>query len=167
LSQKELIQIANRFAPAFLAVFQIQRYEIAIRRFDIKRIAQNAYAAIADVDAALRFPGVMPDFASRARVNRPDVIGHREIHHAIDDQRRSFNRALIDIGAKDPREAQRVDVTRIDFIQRAVTAPRIIAVIARPPSVGACPTFAGSRLPCANNGAAQRAMKRNVLMNFI
>ena len=51
----ELIQIANRFAPAFLAVFQIQRNQIAIRRFDIKRIAQNAYAAIADVDAACDF----------------------------------------------------------------------------------------------------------------
>src|SRR5262245_30367396 len=121
--EKELIQIANRFAPAFLAVLQIQRDQIAIRRFDIKRIAQNAYAAIADVDASLRFPDVMPDFASRARVNRPDVIGYREIHHAVDDQRRSFNRALIDIGSEDPREAQRVDVTRIDLIQLAVTAP--------------------------------------------
>ena len=62
--EKELIQIANRFAPAFLAVFQIQRNQIAIRCFDIKRIAQNAYAAIADVD---RRPDVTPDFAPRAR----------------------------------------------------------------------------------------------------
>src|SRR5436190_12246733 len=85
----------------------------------------------------------MPDFASRTRVNRPDEIGYGEIHHAVGDQRRSFNRALIDVGAKDPREAQRVDVTRIDLIQRAVTATRIIAVIARPPISRRLPYFSG------------------------
>ena len=77
------------------------------------------------------------------RVNRPDVVGYREIHHAIDDQRRSFNRALIDVGSKDPREAQRVDVTRIDLIQRAVTASRIIAVIRRPRIGGRLSYFSG------------------------
>src|SRR5690242_2198994 len=74
----------------------------------------------------------MPDFASRTCVNRPHMIGYREIHHAVDDQRRSFDRALIDVGAKDPRKAQRVDVCRIDLLERAVTAPRIIAVITCP-----------------------------------
>ena len=51
---------------------------------------------------------------------------------------------MIDIGAKDPRQAQRVDGIRIDLVQRAVTASRIIAVITRPPICRRLPYLGGT-----------------------
>ena len=63
--------------PALFAVLQVQRDEIAVGRFEVQPVSIDADAAIADVDAAFRLPGEVPDFAPGARIHGPDVIGQR------------------------------------------------------------------------------------------
>src|SRR5262249_12715172 len=106
----------------------------------------------ADVIAALGLPEEVPHLASGARVDGPDVIGRREIQHAVQHQRRrldgeaarwSARRAVgafaADDGvggrgveAVDPPQRQVLHVARGDLLQRAEAAPGVVAVIGRP-----------------------------------
>src|SRR5262245_37230994 len=71
----KLVKVTDRLSPPLLAVLQVQGDQVAIRGFEIERVAVDADPAVADVDTALRLPGVMPDFAPRARVYCPHVVG--------------------------------------------------------------------------------------------
>src|SRR3954468_9703086 len=73
-----LIEIADLLPPALLPSLHLERHQVAIRCDDIQRVAENAYAAVADVVAALALPLEVPDLAPRPRVDRPDVIRHRD-----------------------------------------------------------------------------------------
>ena len=88
----ELVEIADLLAPALLAVLDVQRHEMAVGRLEVQRVAEHRDAAVADVDAALRLPGVVPQLAAGARVERPHVIGRGEVDHAVDLQRRALDR---------------------------------------------------------------------------
>src|SRR5215510_5933715 len=56
-----LIEVTNLLPPPLFAFFQIQRYQMTIRRFEEQPVAEDSGAAIAYVIASLRLPGVMPD----------------------------------------------------------------------------------------------------------
>ena len=133
-----LVQIANGFVPAFLAVTQVERYQVAIGSFEIEPVAIDTGAAIADMVAAVRRPQVVPHFAARTCVHRPGMIGHREVKDAVHlhrgrrdapARRPASQRA---ISAVNPRQAQRVDVRLVDLRKRTVAASRVIAVISGP-----------------------------------
>ena len=46
---------------------------MAIGRFEVEPVFINADAAIAEMNAAFRLPGVMPDLLAGARVDGPDL----------------------------------------------------------------------------------------------
>src|SRR5262249_27247686 len=102
-------------------------------------------AAIADVDAALRFVREVPDLASSSRVDGPDMVGRREIQETVHHQRRAFDRA----GAGhtqpvDPRETQVLHVAGVDLRQRAEATAGVVAVVGRP-GVGGDRSLRGER----------------------
>src|SRR5215213_594357 len=80
----ELVEIADLLLPALLAVLDAQRDQMAVGGLEVERITGDGDAAVADVNAPLRFPGVMPQLAPGTSVERPDVIGHGQIQHAVD-----------------------------------------------------------------------------------
>src|SRR5262249_47946160 len=111
----KLVQVADRLSPPLLAILQAQGDQIAIRGFEIEPVAEDADPAVADVGAALRLPGVMPDLAPRARVHGPHVIGEREVEYAVDLERGGLDAAgaeAADAGVHpvNPGQGQRIDV---------------------------------------------------------
>src|SRR5882672_754331 len=130
----KLVQVADRLSPPLLAVLQVQGNQVAVRGFEIEPVAVYANPAVADVDTALRLPGVMPDFAPRARVYGPHVVGKSEVEQAVDLDRRALDAAGAEAGVRpvDPGQAQRIDVGGIDLLERAVAASRVVAVVCRP-----------------------------------
>ena len=60
---------------------------MTVRGFEVQPVLVNTDAAIPDMDAALRFPTVVPELAAGARIDGPDMIGHREIKNAVDFER--------------------------------------------------------------------------------
>ena len=115
--------------PAQLAVFGVERDQMAIGRFEVQPILVHADAALADV-VALRFAEVVPDDAAGARIQRPDVIGRREIQDAVDFERRRFDGRRVQL--RHPGQRQLADVRLIDLRQRAVAAAGVIAVVSGP-----------------------------------
>src|ERR1035437_161714 len=59
-----LIRIADLLPPALLPGGEVERNEMTVGGLKIEPVAGYSYAAISDVYPALRFPGVVPDFAS-------------------------------------------------------------------------------------------------------
>src|SRR5260221_11805174 len=79
---------------------------------------------------------VMPDRSAGPRVERPNVIGNGEIHDAVHDQRRAFDRWIAhatlcaDAGyAIDPARRQRPDGCCINLRLWREAAPGISAVV--------------------------------------
>ena len=88
VSQRDVGQL---HLPSLLAVLRVQADKKSIRRFEIEPVAPHADAAIADVIAAVRLVGVVPDLAAGSRIHRPHIIGHAEIEHAVHLERRRFH----------------------------------------------------------------------------
>ena len=137
----ELIEIADLGAPFLLARPVVERQQMAVGRLDIDRRAEHGDAAVADVPSAARRPGGVPQLASAARVERPDVIGNRHVQDAVDDDRRALDdrrRRAAAAGrsrggdAMRPAERQRSDVAAVDRRQRAEPPARVVAVVHRP-----------------------------------
>src|SRR5262245_53904043 len=108
---------------------------MVIRRFEEQPVAEDSDAAIADVVASLRLPCVVPDLPAGASINRPHVVGQSDVHDTIDHYRRRFDRCVeitAGYGAKDPSEAERIDVCRADLRKRTVAAAGIIAIVCWP-----------------------------------
>ena len=106
----ELLEVADLLVPALGSVLDVERDEHAVRRLVEERVTEHGHPAVADVDASLGRPCVVPDLAAGSRVDRPHVIGHGEIHHAVDDDRRAFDRRgtlSVEVDAVDPGQAER------------------------------------------------------------
>ena len=70
----------------------------------------------------------MPKFLARPRIKRIDMVERRrEIHHAIDDDRRGFHRVL-HFGLEYPGRAKIGDIADIDLLVRVVARLRVIAI---------------------------------------
>ena len=131
----ELIEVADLLAPALLAVLDPERHEVAVGRFEVERVAGDGHATVADVDAALGFPGEVPELAAGAGIDRPDVIGQGEIEHSVNHHGRALDRhaaAEARCGPVDPAEAEVLHVGVGDLLQRAEAAAGIIAVVGWP-----------------------------------
>ena len=86
-----LFHVGDFNVPALRAILGVERNQVIVGRFEVQPVAVHAEAAVSDVDAAVRFPVVMPDLAAGARVHGPGVIGEREIQHAVHFERRGFD----------------------------------------------------------------------------
>src|SRR3954447_25150583 len=87
--------------------------------------------------AALGRPLMVPDLAPAARIDRPGVVGHREIENPVHLKRGGGNTpakaaARLSLDAVHPCQRQRVDVRLVNLRQRRVPAPGVVAVIGRP-----------------------------------
>ena len=137
--------------PALLAGRRVEGDEIVVGRQEVQPLLVDADAAVADVIAAARFPEVVPDLTSRARIDGPHMIGRRQIQHSVDEQRRRLDgrrrpaagsrfrpfaaddRAVrARVQSEHPRERQGLHVRGVDLLQRAVAAAGEVAVIRRP-----------------------------------
>ena len=138
--------------PALFSSRGLERDEVVVGREEVQPVAVHADAAVADVVAAAGLPREVPHLASRTRVDGVDVIGHREVENAVDDERRRFDArgrrhagrrrvgsfaahdgaAARQIRAVHPCERQILHVARVDLFQRAVAASRVVAVVRRP-----------------------------------
>ena len=65
--------------------------EVVVGGDEVQVVAVHPDAAVADVDAALGAPEVVPDLAAGARVDRPHVIGRGEVEDAVHEQRRRLD----------------------------------------------------------------------------
>ena len=64
----------------------------------------------------------MPDLMARARVDRPDVIGHGEVQDAVDQERRGFDHRIL-VGLKRPGRGESGNVLRSDLGERLCRRP--------------------------------------------
>src|SRR4051812_24287870 len=106
-------------------------------------IADYKQAIAGDGDAAINAARSVPDQAARsgllkmphlmtrAGIQRPTFISRRDVHQAIDDDRRSLQTCGVR-EIEDPLRSHALYVGRIDLRQLAISIPRLIAVIGRP-----------------------------------
>ena len=134
-----LLHVGNFNVPALGAVLGVERNKVIVGRFEVEPASVHAEAAASDVNAAVRFPLVMPELAPGARIHGPGVVGEREIEDAVDFQRRGFDgggeRSGAGIETIFPSQGHRCDVRGIDPRQRTEAAAGVIAVVSGP-SVG-------------------------------
>ena len=128
----ELVEVAVLFPPTLGPVLEVQRNDLAVGRQEEKPVAGNAYSAVADVPAAFRFEGLVPDLLAIAGVDGPHVIGHCEIQGAIDHERCGLQAA--DAGAEGPCRCEAANVLIVDPGQRTEAAAGVVAMIGRPGS---------------------------------
>ena len=88
-----LLQVGNRLVPALLAGLGIERDQVVVGRLHEQVAVPHRHAAIADVRAALGLPEVVPEFAPVDRVDRPGVIRHGDVQHAVHLEHRPLDRA--------------------------------------------------------------------------
>src|SRR5438094_3800595 len=69
-----LLHIGDLFMPALLSGQRIERNKVVIRGLEKEPPSIHAHSPIADVNAALGFPGVVPYFAPSAGIDRPCVV---------------------------------------------------------------------------------------------
>ncbi len=90
-SQSAIIDV-----PLDLAVLRVERDQVRVRRRQEDRVLVNRRAAVADVEALVGVRiRVAPDLARRPRVDRPDVVGRRDVEHAVDQDRRGLDAATL------------------------------------------------------------------------
>ena len=74
---------------------------------------------------------VVPQQVCRPRVDRPDIVRHREVNDAVDHNGRRFDAGIL-TGLKSPGEAQVVHIGRRDLGERTVASSGVIAVKSGP-----------------------------------
>ncbi len=103
---------------------------MAVGGGEVEPALVHGHAAVADV-FALGGAVIVPDLVAGAGVDGPNVVGHREVEDAIDQQRRRFDSRVL-MRLEHPREAEIGHVLRRDLLERGVAAAGIVAVIERP-----------------------------------
>src|SRR5579859_1024701 len=78
-----LLHVGNFLVPTLFSGQCIERNKIVVWSLEKNPASVHAHAAVADVNAALRLPRVMPYFASGAGIDGPCVVGSGEIEDAI------------------------------------------------------------------------------------
>src|SRR4029450_3045877 len=115
---------AELLRPFLGARPDVERDEIAVGRGEVDGVAEYRDAAVADLDAAAAArEGEAPQLLAGARVDGIHVVRCREIEDAADLERGSLDGA----GGRqvvEPREADVLDVRRVDVRQRAETPAR-------------------------------------------
>jgi hypothetical protein len=126
-----LAYVRNHLVPAHRSVLRIQRNDVRVGRHEVKPALVHCHAAVANVISLRRQAVIMPDNMSRARINGPDVVGHREVQNAVNQQGHRFDlRRLISL--EGPREGEIAYVLGRDLGEMNVSPAGIVAVIGWP-----------------------------------
>ena len=122
--------IDGHHRPHFLAGLGVERDQPAVERADETACLRRSDAAVDDVAARLH-----AGFARHLRIVLPQQLAGRGvdrlhlapraggIHHAVDDQRRRLLAAMR-VEVDEPREAELLDVARVDLRRAARSAAR-------------------------------------------
>ena len=78
------VEVGDHLVPLLFACARIETNQIIVRGFHVEQVVPHAQATVPDVRTAFRFPKVMPDLVTIARIYRPCIIGHGEVEYAID-----------------------------------------------------------------------------------
>jgi hypothetical protein len=125
------LRVGDDDIPLHLAGVGIERDQMRIRRRQVDRILVDRGAAMADVEPLIRRVGVAPQLPRRSGVDRPDVVGSRDVDDAVDEDRRRLE--LLGLaGLERPRQRQLTNVLWRDLRQLAVALAGKIAVVSRP-----------------------------------
>jgi hypothetical protein len=89
-----LVEVGNLHVPVFLARAHIDRHQVVVRRFEQQRVVPDRSAPIADVQAAARLPEEVPQLATIAAVDGPDMIRRGGIENAVHLEHRAAHRGL-------------------------------------------------------------------------
>ncbi len=122
--------------PDRLAALRVDGHEVRVERAHEQRVAEDRDAAIdlAAADAKRRRQHVVidPEHAAGLRIERHDVVGRlRQVHDAVDDERRGFER-LQRLRLKHPLQLEVLRVGGRDLLQRAVALAHVGAGIGQP-----------------------------------
>ncbi len=116
--------------PALLAGLRVERNQTSVERADVDHSLPDRDAAVHGVATAVAAPLaghlriVAPQLLAVLRIEGVhDAPGRRRVHHAVDDDRRGFEPA-VGAGRDGPREAELLDVGRVDLLQAGCSAAR-------------------------------------------
>ena len=173
-------EVGNDLVPALLAGLGLERDQIVVGRLHVEIVVPHPEAAIADVRSASRLPVVVPPFVPIARIERPGIVGGRDVDRAVHDERGSLDRvpAAADelagslaadnhgpptrsawaVGqSSHPRQRQVLHCRLVDLLERAVTLPRVVAGVGGPrvrerlEEIGGCNALPLSTEPGSKN----------------
>ena len=122
--------------PDLASAFRVDGNQVRIERPHEQRVTENRDAAVvratADDAIGVRCVAIDPERAAGDRVERHDVVRPlREVHHAVDHERRGLpvasDRRLIH-----PLELQVLDVGRRDLVEQAEAVTRVVARVGQP-----------------------------------
>ena len=99
------LRVGDLDVPFHLAVSRVERDQMRVGRGEEDRVLVDRDAPMADVEAGVVRIAVVPHLARRSRVDRPELIGRADVEHAVDDDRRRFDRGALS-GLKRPRQRQ-------------------------------------------------------------
>ena len=114
----EQLEIADRRAPPLAAVLHIQRHQVAVRRLEEHPLTENGNTAVGEMIAAGARPDIVPTLAPCTGIDRPYVIGHREVEDAVDLQGRALDDAS-------PTRAAGI----LRYTQARLSAPTFVSLI--------------------------------------
>ncbi len=123
------LHVREFHVPTHLAVLGVQADQVRVRRREVQPVLVHSQPAMPDV-IALGLPLVVPNFAAKTRIHRPNIVRRRQIKDSIHFQRRRFEH--VSMRPKCPGQRQRIDVLSTDLVQRAVARSRIVSVVGRP-----------------------------------
>ena len=127
-----LREARDLLVPPLAARARVERHEVVVGRLHVEIGVPEGEPAVADVRAALRLPEVVPDLVAVLRVDRPRVIGRRDVQHAVHGENRPLHAQRV--GDDDVARALAADRERR---RRGAASPCACASAAAPPAAGA------------------------------
>ncbi len=132
VSRIAFLRIGDFLAPFHGAGLGVEGDQLGVEGREIDVVAVGGDAAIVRAAAIGRdrphLVRVGPELLAGPGVQREHMIERgRDIHHAIDHDRRSFHR-VDDVGLEDPGRPKLADVASVDLPRRIVTRLGVIAV---------------------------------------
>ena len=127
------------FVPDFFAGVLIEADQMGVERRHVKPIAIDGKTAVDGIAAERQILRqrflIMPQLRPGLAVDRIGMVpGRRDVHDAVDDQRRAFE-TIQHAGLEGPQGLQSRDVLLVDLLQAAVAMGVVRAVVHQPIAV--------------------------------
>ena len=132
-----LPRVGHLDVPQQLAGVAVQRDHVCVVRDHEHAVAEGRNASI---DPAGRVTGqprraraaVMPDPTAAAGIERERFVDRRDVHDAVDDDRRRLQRTRSSLNREHPFRREALDRLRVDLIERAESIPAQVSMVGRP-----------------------------------
>ena len=117
--------------PSEPAVPRVERDEVRVGGRQVDQVLVNRRAAMPDVKAFVLRIRVAPQLPRGTGIDRPDIVGSRDVDDAIGKNRRRLDLPGLP-RLKRPRERQLMDVVGGYLRETRVPLSRVVAVVSRP-----------------------------------